>query len=268
MEFTKRKTIVLFALLLYTASLSAQKRIMVYKTDISEFKAGISSDVNDLNEQNIRNVADQIVSFYTNDERFVVIDRAKYDLIKNEQELQKSEEFIDGYVVEQGKQEGADYIFYTKYLRKQKALYLRVYDVTNGKVYCENTEEFDLLLGIIKDAREKVYQLLNKINNECFSISFHVVRSLDKKEGAKTKSLLIAMGHNQKIKLNHELEIFRTVVENIGNKEMERDEVIGEGKIDKIEDANFSQIKVTKGGEAIAEYLQAGEPLYCRVKTN
>ena len=49
---------------------------------------------------------------------------------------------------------------------------------------------------------------------------------------------------------------------------MERDEVIGEGKIDKIEDANFSQIKVTKGGEAIAEYLQAGEPLYCRVKTN
>ncbi|HFA50152.1 MAG TPA: hypothetical protein ENJ95_14170 [Bacteroidetes bacterium] len=259
------KPAVFISFLLSFQLLSAQTRIAVYSTDLSELQTGFSTDINEMNRQNLSNVADRIVSFYTNDDRFLVIDRANYNLIEDEQERQKSEEFIDGYVVEQGKQEGADYIFYTKYLRKEKSLYLRVYDVREGKVFCESEQKFDVFLGVIKDAGKKVAQLLNKVNNECFSVSFPVVRSLDKKAGSKTKILLVAIGRNQKVKENYELEVFHTVTEKVGDKEIKREEVIGKGKIDKVEDANFSQLKITKGGEAIALALKNGEALFCKL---
>ncbi|MEO1261451.1 MAG: hypothetical protein AAFZ15_21790 [Bacteroidota bacterium] len=265
MNKTILKATYIFSLLFSCQLLSAQHRVAIYKIDYSELKSGLSSDVNRINAQNLKSVTDQIISFYTNDDRFVVIDKANYDLIKSEQERQKSEDFIDGYIVEQGKQEGADYIFYTKYLRKEKTLSLRIYDVATGDVFCESEQELDLILGVIKDARSKTYHLLNKLNSECFGLFFSVVRSLDKKAGPKTKTLLIAMGRNHKIKESHEVEIFRIAKEKVGEKELNREEVIGKAKVEEVEDANFSQVKVTKGGEQIASHLKNNEQLYCRI---
>ncbi|MBL0288501.1 MAG: hypothetical protein IPQ19_14160 [Bacteroidetes bacterium] len=42
--------------------------------------------------------------------RFTVVDRTNLSALKSEKELQKSEDFIDGYVVDQGKSFGAKYV--------------------------------------------------------------------------------------------------------------------------------------------------------------
>jgi TolB-like protein len=71
--------------------------------------------------------------------RFIVVDRSKFSLIDKERNLQKSESFIDGKVVEQGKSLGAQYIIsgdVTHYTNDgqvcKMTISLSVLDVTTG----------------------------------------------------------------------------------------------------------------------------------------
>src|SRR6218665_519052 len=43
-----------------------------------------------------------MVDFYSNNKDFITLDRQNINLINSEKELQKSEDFMDGYVVTQG----------------------------------------------------------------------------------------------------------------------------------------------------------------------
>ncbi len=51
-----------------------------------------------------------IASIFTGKTRFTVVDRTKLDQIAKERNLQKQEEFLDGFIVEQGKSLGAQYL--------------------------------------------------------------------------------------------------------------------------------------------------------------
>jgi len=51
-----------------------------------------------------------ISKVFTGKSRFTVVDRAKLDQVARERNLQKQEDFIDGYIVEQGKSLGAQYL--------------------------------------------------------------------------------------------------------------------------------------------------------------
>ncbi len=53
---------------------------------------------------------DKVSVCFTSKNRFTIVDRTKFDQISKERELQKSEEFLDGYIVEQGKSTGAKFI--------------------------------------------------------------------------------------------------------------------------------------------------------------
>ena len=244
----------------------SQIRIAIYKTDVSQLKKSLVDELNDNNSYRLKSIADEIVRFYSNDKRFTVIDRANFNLIENEQELQKSEEFIDGYVVQQGKQEGADYILYSSYDKKEKAIRLRVYDVASKSVKCEASEGVNTTLGFINNARKNIIKLLYKVNSDCFELTFPVVRSLDKKQGKKVKTLLIAAGRNHNTKEGSVFEIFKTVEEKVGDEIYQRREMIGTGKITEVEDNNFSILKVTNGGAEIASALNDSEELYCDLR--
>lgn len=246
-------------------SSKAQTRVLVYKTDISELETGLIAETNAVNQQNLGNIANQIVQVYATNDDFTVIDRANLNLIKKEQEIQKSEEFIDGYVVEQGKQEGADYIFYSKYIRKEKTILLRVYDVADGTIKCAAEEEVKTTFGMTTNTRTVVSKLLNQINADCFEISFEIVRAMEEKKG-KTKTLLMAAGRSSSVKLGHVLEIFVNRTEKVGDKELTRQETVGVGVVIKVEDQNFSVLEVDEGGKEIATALSSGLSLFCKMK--
>ncbi len=78
--------------------------------------------------------------------------------------------------------------------------------------------------------------------------------------------MVIDAGKNQNMKEGYELEVFKTVIEKVGDKELKRTEVIAEGKIEDVEDANFSNLKISKGGDLVANAFKKGEELFCRMK--
>ena len=80
-------------------------RLGITKTDVSQFALKTSLWESllmvDLTQPNaLTTISDKLVSAYTNDPGFKVIDYRSYDLVADERERQKGEEFIDGYIVE------------------------------------------------------------------------------------------------------------------------------------------------------------------------
>ncbi len=245
------KNLLLLLLVCIQFSLFSQHRIAIY-----DVERGANSSAY------FKDVSSYIVDMYAADERFIIIDKANSQLIQSEQDRQKSEEFIDGYIVEQGKQEGFDYCYYPKYYKKDKELSVKVYDVAKGTVISrQKVKVKSNIFGSPKDLKKAITQIVDRINTQCFELRYEIVRSTEEKKG-KVKKLLFVVGYNQNVKEEDKYDIYKLVVETIGGKEFERKEVIGLGEIDEVQDGNFSILKVKKGGDVIYEALESGEKLY------
>lgn len=244
------------------------KRIAIYDIDIAESrKAMLQTSFSPEKRKALRSIPEYLISYYSKSDQFITIDNIRQQLITDEKERQKSEEFIDGYVVEQGKLEGYDYIFFPRYFEKDNDVYVRVYDVANESVFCEVTEKADV--GLFLNVEKVAMKLIDGLNGSCFSFHVEVVRSADSKPGKKeVKSLLILAGSNQQIKKGYEYEIFQKEIEVVGDKSFERIVHVGEGEIEEVEDENFSILKVKKGGDDIKGLLESGTTLYCRMLKN
>ncbi len=240
----------------------AQKRMSVYGIEIHKKRGGTFSGDG---RTQMDAVPSKIINFFSNDEDFIIIDRQNLKLITEEQELQKSETFMDGYVVEQGKQEGADYICRSYYNAKDHVLTIRIYDVAAGEVlYTEERELNSSWWRGVKELDKQVTVMLHSLSTKAFNKSFPVVRITKEKRG-KVKELLIFAGYAQKVKLRYQMEIIVKVEEKIGKITKMRSIKIGEGEIAKIEDENFSTLKVTKGQTEVRDALRAGKELFCRL---
>ena len=214
----------------------------------------------------LKDISSYIIANYASDDRFIVIDKANSQLIANEQDRQKSEEFIDGYIVEQGMQEGFDYCYYPKYDKKEKSLSVRVYDIAKGTVVSSQEVELKTsIIGTPKDLKSAVLEITDKVNNDCFEIRYEILRCTKQKKSS-AKELLFAIGYNQRAKEKQEFDIYQLVQEEVGGKTLERKEVIGRAAITKVQDGNFSTLKVSKGGSAILNSLNGSQQLYGAVR--
>ncbi len=235
-----------------TTSLLGQHRIAIYDVERDPSSSSLLDDV-----------SSYIVSFYASDDRFIVIDKVNSQLIADEQDRQKSEEFIDGYIVAQGAQEGFDYCYYPKYYKKDKLLSVKVYDVAKGTVISEESVELKKsILGTPKDMKASINKIVDKININCFEIRYEVLRCIDKKKKAAAKELLFAIGYNQRAKKDDKYDIYILSEEKVGNRIIERKDIIGTAKISEVQDGNFSTLKVNNGGEEINAALNSGKQLY------
>lgn len=244
-------------------------RIGITKTDLSqmELKKNVLLQVMfpDVSMPNaLHTISDKLVNAYTNDPGFKVVDYRSYDLVSKERERQKGEEFIDGFIVEQGKSEGVDFILSPIYLVAENELTVRVIDIANGQIVCQASTP------IIKNKTGPEYAryysalLTQQLNNRCFNLEYPVVRIL-KEKGGDAKELLVAFGALHQAKEKQIVGIYKTVTETVGGEEVERQELVGEGEIDVVEDDNFSVVSVKKGGEAIGSIMAASGSLSLRI---
>lgn len=239
-----------------------QKRLAIYDIDVIEKSKQklitISGFGSDNSSENYSKIPEYILSNYSNDKRFIIIDKKNQQLIKDEKERQKSESFIDGYIVEQGKQEGADYILRSFITNQGKTLVVRVYDVANNKILCESERNTRSYKVAVKD-------IIQELNETCFSLAHEVVRIEESKKN-KVKSLLILGGRSQNISIRNNVELFEIVDEEINGNKFKRRNIIGSGIVSKVQDENFSSVKIMKGGEEIFEKLNGGSKLFCVIK--
>jgi len=208
-----------------------------------------------------------MVDFYSNNKDFITLDRQNINLINSEKELQKSEDFMDGYVVTQGRNEGLDYILSSVYDIDTRNLRINIIDVANEQILGSVDRTLDKNFFGIKDLKQQMIIMLLELNAKCFDASIPLVRITDSK-GKRAKEALIAAGKDHKIKAGYVFEIFEVVEEEVNNKKLKRQSVLGAGKVLKVEDDNFSIIEINDGGEKILTSNTEKKKLFCRLIKN
>jgi len=207
------------------------------------------------------------------DARITLLERANKKAVIRELEYQKSEEFIDGTIVEQGKAIGARYLINGTFDVKNKVFTLKAYDVSNG-----------LLLGALNVKGEKVVK--NGVSRNIFPTRAQITKLTasfiekyfpkppvivvrpTKASDSKVKELLIAGGLKFNLKKGIKLEIFVVKDEIVQGESIQRTELVGTGTVSIVEGDHFSRLKVESGGRQIKELLDNKEELLCRNKIN
>ncbi|GLR18775.1 hypothetical protein [Portibacter lacus] len=257
-----KQLLLLVTILCYSSNINAQSRIAIYETDIIDAKQKqlitLSIFEGSSTEEDIQKIPEYLISSYSQDDRFIVIDKKNEQLIKDEKERQKSEDFIDGYIVQQGKLEGAEFLLRSFVTNKGKELAIRIYDVENSQILCESSTPF-------RNVKNAVESLVSDLNSKCFELYIDVVRVEEEKKG-KAKSILILGGNSQNLTNRATVEIFTKVTEEINGRKIERNLPVGKGVISQVQDENFSLVKVLDGGEEIKNRLDQGQKLFCKIK--
>lgn len=260
-----------FILCLMAASSLAQDviRLGITKTDVSQFALKTSLWESllmvDLTQPNaLTTISDKLVSAYTNDPGFIVIDYRSYDLVTGERERQKGEEFIDGYIVEQGKSEGVNFILAPLFVASDNEITVRVIDVVDGTLVCSAATPIIKGKTGVEYTRYYSALLIQQLNSRCFNLQYPVVRMLKEKPG-DAKDLLVAFGHALQAREKQVLAICINQIEIVNGVEVERQLQIGEGIIEVVEDDNFSIVAVKKGGDKIFQALTDGVSVFVRV---
>lgn len=206
--------------------------------------------------------------------RFSVVERDATKELESERKLQKSESFIDGKVVEQSKAIGAEYIL-TGNMRAQTGMLSLVITSVADNLKVEgiecNLKDFMFLGTATTLSASQTYKKVNTAMSEMISRwlakdRYTVVKEIEGDEDS-TDKLLIAAGSARGVKKGMMLEVYYTTTETVDGADFERDILIGEAKIDLIENANFSVSKVKEGKKDIKKALLEGKKLYSRPKT-
>jgi curli biogenesis system outer membrane secretion channel CsgG len=249
------------------------------------------------NGKDVVSIQEEVTNAFVKTKRFNVVDRTKMNALKQEKELQKTEDFIDGSVVEHGKNVGAQYLIsghvnailadehVTTDSKGQRAsggwkaklsVTLKVIDVTTGEVTNSETIEpktgstfSQMTIGSIsgpKSAEAAIAKAIKDIQDEVdkfveknFPVSCSIVEFQDKK-------VLISGGSGIGLKKGMELTVYEVSSVEVNGKNLERKKEVGKLKISKVEDENFSTCDIKSGAKEVKEKFDAKTNLKIQTK--
>jgi curli biogenesis system outer membrane secretion channel CsgG len=250
---------------------------------------------------NMENVLYGVVSNeFTSSGRFTVVERNSLGLIERERDLQKNEEFVYSKVVEQGRSLGADYIIAgsinsitatTTPVRNAngviisysyagnvsftlKQISVETGQVVNSKDINENNgmggySSFNFTTSP-ENALTRVMQTCGKAVRkwiaEVFPVQTSVLKVGESSESKGAKTLVIAGGSGVGLGEGTDVRIIYYEANVVDGKALMRPVELAEGKIIKIEDANFSQCKVKSNGQEVLRMINEGQKLYIITK--
>ena len=267
-----KNNIYLSAFLLVTSFIvNAQEKIGVGILPFTYVQGASSShDANSIQET--------VTNAFVKTKRFNIVDRSKMDALTKEKNLQKTEDFIDGTVIEQGISLGAKNLISghvisskaeqmrtddgTVTYKAKLSISLKVIDVATGQVITSETIEpksGNSLLGAIgigastpeaavskaiKDIENKIDEFVNKN----FPQVFYIAEIQEKDGKGNATKILIAGGSEFGLKKGDKLKVVEITDMEVNGKKLQRKKEIGELKILKVEDENFSTCSVSSGG--------------------
>lgn len=241
--------------------------------------------------ENVISIQEAVTNSFVKTKRFMIVDRSKMDALKKEKELQKGEDFMDGSVIDQGKSLGAQFLISGHVVSAQAqemraddgngnveitykaklVISLKVIDIETGQVTNSETIEpkaGSSLLGMIgmgaSSPQVAIDKSMNSIQDKIdafvknnFPVVFSIAEIQEKdSKGAATK-ILIAGGSDFGLTKGTKLKIIEVVDVNVAGKKIKRKKDIGEIKILKVEDENFSICEVRSGGADVSSKFDA-----------
>lgn len=242
-----------------------------------------TSNSNSINYQYVNSIQEEVTTSFVSTKRFNIVDRSKMDALKKEKELQKGEDFIDGSVVQQGKNLGAEFLIsghvnsasaeeftYTDTngqlqsggYKAKLSISLKIIDVATGQVTISETIEpkggsmfAQMTIGgektadaainkAIKDIHDKVDEFVAKN----FPVTFLIAEIQEKDSKGNATSILVAGGSGFGLQKGDQLKVVEMTEVDVNGKKIIRKKEIGTLKISKVEDENFSICSVKSGG--------------------
>jgi hypothetical protein len=232
-------------------------------------------------EQDVNSIQESVTNAFVKTRRFNIVDRTKMEALRNEKDLQKTEDFIDGKVIQQGVSLGANFLISghvisasTEMLTSKEggvsyksklSIDLKVIDVASGEVIASeiiNPKGGSSLLGFIGvgavSEREAMTNAIKDIGDEVdkfvgknFPISFTIVEIVEKDSRGGASKILIAGGSSFGLKKGDKLVAVEISEVEVNGKKLKRKKEIGELKVSKVEDENFSICSVSSGNVEI-----------------
>lgn len=247
--------------------------------------------------QDVNSIQETVTNAFVKTKRFNIVDRSKMEALKKEKELQKTEDFIDGNVIQQGVSLGANFLvsghvisamaermetspdpktgkITVSYMAKL-SITLKVIDVSTGQVIASETIEpkagsaIGGMLGIAPSTPEAaiskaITDIENKIDdfvNNYFPATFPIVEIQEKDSKGNATKIMIAGGTAFNLQKGDRLKVVEVSTIEVNGRKLERKKEIGELKISKVEDENFSICAVTSGGIEINAKFEANAKL-------
>lgn len=223
-------------------------------------------DSNETNEYNnvIKYAENYIIDRLIEDKRFIIVERSKTNVIKKELELQKSENFMDGYVVEQGSQIGADYLMNGLFDPDSKDLILSLYSVSDNEVKYKNPVSLLPDFWGKIDVKGVIQQDISNMINKVFPVFIPVIEVL---EGTDDARLVLVAGGSKNGFKDYDIISFYTIEEKmVDGKSLQREITVGKGKVIEVENENFSRVKIQSGGSEVKSFINNKVKVYCKLK--
>jgi hypothetical protein len=240
--------------------------------------------------QTVVAIQESVSNGFVKTKRFNIVDRAKMDALKSEKDLQSTEDFMDGSVVAQSKNLGAEFLIsgmvtnakadrmtstsedgtVTVTYKAKLVIQLKVLDVETGQVVTSETIEpksgssFGGMMGIGASTPEKaISKAMKDIEgdiDEFVAKNFPITASIVE---ASAKTIMIAVGSNNGVQKKDTYKVVEISEIEVDGKKMVRKKEIGLIVVSSVEDENFSNCTIKKGGSLIMERKEAGAELKC-----
>lgn len=241
-------------------------------------------------QQTVVAIQESVSNGFVKTKRFNIVDRAKMDALKNEKDLQSTEDFIDGSVVAQSKNLGAEFLVSgmvtnakadrmtstsddgrtTVTYKAKLSIQLKVIDVETGQIVTSETIEpksgsgFGGMMGIgAKTPGKAISKAMKDIEGDIDAFvakNFPMTASIVE---ASAKTIMIAVGSNNGVQKKDQYKVVEISEIEVDGKKMVRKKQIGLIVVSSVEDENFSNCSIKKGGSLIMERKEAGAKLKC-----
>ena len=243
--------------------------------------------------QDVNSIQETVTNAFVKTKRFNIVDRSKMDALKNEKDLQKSADFIDGTVIAQGVSLGANFLIsghvisaqaeqmetapssttgqVTRTYKAKLSISLKVIDVETGQVVTSETIEpkagstLGGMFGMapstpqaaISKAIKGIEAKIDDFVGTNFPAAFSIAEIQEKDSKGNATKILIAGGSAFGLKKGDKLKVVELLEMEVNGKKLQRKKEIGELKITKVEDENFSICSVSSGGIDINSKFEA-----------
>lgn len=277
----KKSLITVLFIIGFNLTTKAQEKIVVGILPITYVQGAASS-------QDANSIYETVTNAFVKTKRFNIVDRSKMESLKKERELQKTEDFMESKnLVEQGGLLSVNFFISghvisaspeqmraddgTITYKTKLSISLKVIDVATGQVISTETIEpksGSSLMGVlgvgttsaqssmakaIKGIEDKVDEFVKKNFPQMFSIA-----EIQEKDGkGNATKILIAGGSEFGLKKGDKLKVVEIIEMDVNGKKISRKKEVGELKITKVEDENFSICSVSSGGIDINAKFEA-----------
>jgi hypothetical protein len=212
-------------------------------------------------------IEDFVAQQLTKNNALRVVERTDFSGIVDEQERQKSEGFIDGEVVDQGKLVGAQLVVRFEYDEDNESLRLQVVGIASGEILC--SENYSTEVGADDKLPETIWEVMKTNLHGCFqqynapaAAPLQVIEILGAEAGGTR--LLVYSEDTKSTQSGTRLSIYTVTKKKVGDKEVDYPKQVGVFLVEEVENKNFLNGKVLEGSEAIRSLLIEESQLYAK----